>query len=98
MNLKNYLLSLNVDQLELKNLNEHFKPIETATQLEILIANELISVDWENKIIDLSELSFLAALKKKKQLGSFERNVPQYMKVEKVAINKPILVDKTKNE
>lgn len=86
-----YLLSLDKTRISLKDLNGLYSPVILATQLEQLIDQELIAVDWDNKIIDLSELSFLNTFKKKKEIGDFKRETPEYMKTEKIEVNKPYL-------
>jgi len=67
-----------------------------ASQIETLLEQELILVDWNNKIILFGELSIENVFKVKNKIGSYNREVPEYMKVEKIKINQPYIKTKKK--
>lgn len=92
-----YLQSLQKSEVHLKELTKNYSPINLGTQLETLIEQELISIDWERKVILIEDLSINKTLKKKDELGAFKREVPEYMQDEKIKINKPY-IPKNKKE
>lgn len=92
-----YLQSLRKSEVYLKELMKNYSPVNLGTQLETLLEQELISIDWERKVILIEDLSINIILKKKDELGSYNRKVPEYMQDEKIKINKPY-IPKNKKE
>ncbi|GAK95509.1 hypothetical protein JCM19294_2291 [Nonlabens tegetincola] len=78
------------EMLKILSLKDKFTPVELATQLTHLVEQDIVSVDWKEgliKIIGTKNDIFLA----KTNLIKYERNVPDYMKSDKIEINKPYI-------
>ncbi len=86
-----YLLSLGKTEVFLIELNTHFSPIELGSRIGVLIEEGFISVDWKKKLITIESLTLKTALKKKDIIGEYNREIPEYMKGEKIEINKPYI-------
>ena len=78
------------NELYITSLKDRFTPVELATQLESLVEQEIVVVDWSRGLIVKkgNEKDILVA---KNNLDKEERTVPDYMKTEKTKINKPYI-------
>lgn len=85
--LHNFILER--DRIKIVSLKKHSTPVELATQLNTLVKEEIVKVDWkEGVIINLKKRKDLIKIKNKLMT---ERVTPEYMKVKKEKINKPYI-------
>ncbi len=83
------------NELYITSLKDRFTPVELATQLESLVEQEIVVVDWSRGLIVKrgDEKDILVA---KNRLYEEERHTPDYMKSEKIEINKPYIKNEKK--
>ena len=84
-------MSLQETEVQLKDLKSQYSPINLSSQLETLLEQELIAIDWEKKVVSIEALTTTQTLSKKDELGAYKREVPEYMKDEKIELNKPYI-------
>ncbi len=78
------------NKIEILSLKDRFTPVELATQLEQLVEQDIITIDWKRRVIVKKgdEKDIVVA---KNNLDKKERNIPDYMKSKKTEINKPYI-------
>ncbi|SEB35695.1 hypothetical protein SAMN04489761_0084 [Tenacibaculum sp. MAR_2009_124] len=76
------------NELYITSLKDRFTPVELATQLESLVEQEIVEVDWNRGLIVKigDEKDIIVA---KNNLDKGKRNTPDYMRANKTQINKP---------
>ena len=85
-----HLNQLGKKSLYIKELKGFYTPVELATQLNELLEQKMVGVDWHRKKIYV-HFSFNDMFSKKNKFNSYERAVPEQMKTKKLIINKPYL-------
>jgi len=85
-----HLIEIRKKTLYIKELKGIYTPVELATQLNVLVDQKMIAVDWNKKKINV-HFNIEKVLINKSKVNSYKRSVPQYMKSEQTKINEPYL-------
>ncbi|WP_372744149.1 hypothetical protein [Lutibacter sp.] len=84
-----YDIIINNNNIKIISLKKQFTPVDLVTQLNKLIEEKLIEVDWdEGVIITIKKNKDLIEARNKLRR---KKDVPDYMKTSKQEINKPYI-------
>lgn len=78
-----------IDSIKIISLKKYFSPVDLVTQLNRLVNEKIVEVNWDEGVIyNVKKRKDLILVRNKLRR---ERKTPEYMKIDKLEINKPYI-------